>query len=547
MALLEELKNIISGEVATDQETLKYYSRDASLFEVQPQAVVFPKNSEDIKKLVKFVAENKSQQPELSLTARSAGTDMTGGPLTESIVLDFKKHFNRISVADQKAVAQPGVFYRDFEKETLKHGWLLPSFPASREICAIGGMVNNNSGGEMTLKYGKTEDFIESLKMVLNDGEEYELKKLNRQDLDAKMAQKNYEGEIYRKVFTLLDKNYDLIQKSKIDVNKNSSGYNIWKVWDKEKQEFNLARLIAGAQGTLGIMTEATFRLIQAKKHSGLLVIFLKDLKSLPDIVHTILPLQPVSFESFDDHTFKLAVKFFWGFAKSMGAKNALSLAFQFLPEFIMTLTGGIPKLILLAEFEGDNQEEISGQLANAQKRLTNFPIQTRITNTEAKAKKYWAIRHESFNLLRKRVKDKRTAPFIDDLIVKPEYLPEFLPKLYAILDRYELLYTIAGHVGDGNFHIIPLMKLADESEKQKIFQVMEEVNKLIVEYHGSFSAEHNDGLIRSPYLKMLYGEKIYAIFEEIKKIFDPQNIFNPGKKVGAKLEYAKEHIKVGA
>ena len=132
MALLEELKNIISGEVATDQETLKYYSRDASLFEVQPQAVVFPKNSEDIKKLVKFVAENKSQQPELSLTARSAGTDMTGGPLTESIVLDFKKHFNRISVADQKAVAQPGVFYRDFEKETLKHGWLLPSFPASQ-------------------------------------------------------------------------------------------------------------------------------------------------------------------------------------------------------------------------------------------------------------------------------------------------------------------------------------------------------------------------------------------------------------------------------
>ena len=208
-----------------------------------------------------------------------------------------------------------------------------------------------------------------------------------------------------------------------------------------------------------------------------------------------------------------------------------------------MTLTGGIPKLILLAEFEGDNQEEINGQLANAHKRLADFPIQTRIANTESKAKKSWAIRHESFNLLRKRVKDKRTAPFIDDLIVKPEYLPEFLPKLYAILDRYELLYTIAGHVGDGNFHIIPLMKLAEESEKHKIFQVMEEVNKLIVEYHGSFSAEHNDGLIRSPYLKMLYGEKIYAIFEEIKKIFDPQNIFNPGKKVNSNLSYTKNHI----
>src|SRR3989338_7325332 len=192
MALLEELKNIISGEVATDQETLKYYSKDASLFEIQPQAVIFPKNNEDIKKLVKFVAENKSQQPELSLTARSAGTDMTGGPLTESIVLDFTKNFNRVSVAHQTAVSQPGVFYKDFEKETLKYGWLLPSFPASREICAIGGMVNNNSRGEMTLKYGKTEDFIESLKMVLSDGEEYELKKLNRQELNAKIAKDGF-------------------------------------------------------------------------------------------------------------------------------------------------------------------------------------------------------------------------------------------------------------------------------------------------------------------------------------------------------------------
>ena len=154
-------------------------------------------------------------------------------------------------------------------------------------------------------------------------------------------------------------------------------------------------------------------------------------------------------------------------------------------------------------------------------------------------------MRRESFNLLRHKVKGKKTAPFIDDLIVRPEFLSEFLPKLYEILDRYKFLYTIAGHVGDGNFHIIPLMRLEREEERVKIIPAMDEVYKLVFQYGGSISAEHNDGLIRSPYLRQMYGDEIYRIFEEIKKIFDPQNIFNPGKKTSASLEYVLEHFAV--
>lgn len=536
--LSEEIEKVVRGEVTDNKEVLAQYSHDASLFTVLPQAVVAPKDTEDVKNLVKFVAARKSQSPALSLTARSGGTDMTGGPLSESIILDFTKHFNKIDVRNGEATAQPGVWYRDFERATLKTGWLLPSYPASREICAIGGMVSNNSGGEKTLKYGKTENYVESLKTVLSDGKEYELKKLNRQELDQKMAGSGFEGEVYRKTFKLLDDNYDLIKNSKPQVSKNSAGYNIWNVWNKEKQEFNLSQLIVGSQGTLGIVTEANFRLVKAKPYSGLLVIFMKKLDRLPDLVNAVLPLKPVSFESFDDHTFKLALKFFWGFA--------ISIAWKFLPEFWMAITGGIPKLVLLAEFEGDSQSEVDAQIKAARERLKDFKIKMIAANTEAKTKKYWAIRRESFNLLRHRVKGKRTAPFIDDLIIKPEDMPEFLPKLYEILDRYQFIYTIAGHVGDGNFHIIPLMELKTEEEKNKIFQSQDEVYKLVFKYGGSFTGEHNDGLIRSPYLKMMYGEKIYAIFEEIKKIFDPQNIFNPGKKVGADLNYTKAHIKLG-
>jgi FAD/FMN-containing dehydrogenase len=136
-----------------------------------------------------------------------------------------------------------------------------------------------------------------------------------------------------------------------------------------------------------------------------------------------------------------------------------------------------------------------------------------------------------------------RTAPFIDDIIVKPEHLPEFLPKLNSILAEYNLIYTIAGHVGNGNFHIIPLMDLKDPKSHEIIEKLSSEVYNLVLSYHGSITAEHNDGLIRSPYLKQMYGPEIYHFFEVTKYIFDPNNIFNPGKKVKSSLQYAMDHI----
>jgi FAD/FMN-containing dehydrogenase len=166
------------------------------------------------------------------------------------------------------------------------------------------------------------------------------------------------------------------------------------------------------------------------------------------------------------------------------------------------------------------------------------------IAHSSAEADKYWRIRHESFNLLRKHVKNKRTAPFIDDIIVKPEFLPEFLPQIKNLLDEYKLDYTVQGHLGNGNFHIIPLMDLNSPFSADIILELSAKVYTLVNKYKGSITAEHNDGIIRTPYLKQQFGDDIVALFKVTKEIFDPLNIFNPGKKVGGTFEDIKTAIK---
>ena len=190
------------GELDDSPETLDTYSHDASMFELRPKLVVTPKDAKDVEKLVKLVAASKKDQHGLSLTARSAGTDMSGGAINDSIIVNFLKNFTKIEkVTSTTAQAQPGVFYRDFEPETFKHGALMPSYPASRELASIGGMVNNNSGGEKSLEFGKTEDYVTELQFVFADGIERTVKPLNKAELDKKMKQKDFEGQVYKQTF----------------------------------------------------------------------------------------------------------------------------------------------------------------------------------------------------------------------------------------------------------------------------------------------------------------------------------------------------------
>lgn len=543
--LLEELRKNISGDVVDDAQTLTDFSHDASLFEVAPQVVVFPKTAEDVQNLVKFVSAHKKDVPQLSLTGRSAGTDMGGGSINDSITIAFGKYFNHpATINGTLATVEPGLFYRDFEVDTLKQNLIFPSYPASKGLCAMGGIVNNNSGGEKSLQYGKTEKYVRRIKVVLADGNVYELKPLTEEELKKKMEQQDFEGNMYREMYKLITDNWDKISKAKPHVTKNSAGYYLWNVWDPEKKVFDLTKLWVGAQGTLGLMLEADLQLVPVKKHHEMEVIYLRDTTHLGQIIDAVLPLGPESFESYDDNTLMLALKFFPEFIHQLGIFGLVQAGLAFLPAFIDMLMGKLPKLIVQIDFASDDPQELKQKIATLREKLKPLHPQTTIA-IDNQEKKYWLVRRESFNLLRNKVRNKHTAPFIDDIVVDSHDFAEVFDQVSNILRKHpEFMFAGQGHVGDGNFHIIPLVDIQDPKVRAAIPEISNEVYSLVVKHNGSITGEHNDGLIRTPYLAQMYGEEVTKLFEETKRIFDPLGIFNPRKKVHGDLQYAMDHIR---
>ncbi len=538
MSLRDDIAPVIEGDVSDAPQDLERFSRDTSIFKRRPELIVSPKNMHDLAALVRYVYAARVKGENISLTARSAGTDMTGGPLTDSIVVSFTKYMNRIlEIGTDYAIAEPGVYYRDFEKATLaKNGMLLPSYPASRDICALGGIIANNAGGELTLKYGKTDRYVHAMDVVLSDGSETTFAPLSAKELDKKKAEKTLEGEIYRKIHALIEENRAIIEKARPKVSKNSSGYALWSVEDPEKGTFDLSKLIVGSQGTLALVTSAKLGLMRRKTHRAMLVVFLKNLTMLPEIVHRVLKHDPESFESYDNHTFELAVRFMPQMLREMGFLKAVALGLSFLPEVGMVLVGGVPRLVLMAEFSEDSDITAHERARAARESLTGLPVQTKLALGEMGTEKYWKIRRESFNILRKSLPGLYAAPFIDDCVVSPETYPQFLPELETLMKSHPFTFTIAGHIGDGNFHIFPLIDMSKNEVRKEILELNKRVYELVLKYHGSISGEHNDGIIRTPYVEQMFGKEMYHLFEKTKQIFDPYNVFNPGKKVGGTI-----------
>ena len=539
-----ELRSAISGEMEDDADVRARYAHDASIFEVLPRAIAYPANAADVAVLARYADRHGA----VSLTARGAGTDMSGGPLSESVVLDFTRYFTKIGVLqNDRITVEPGVYYRDFEKATLAEGLIMPSYPASRELCTLGGMVANNAGGELTLRYGKTVDYVARLTAVLADGNEYALEPLSGERLKQKLGQKNFEGECYRKLKALIESNRAVIERGRPRVSKNSSGYYLWDVWNEKTGVFDLTKLFVGSQGTLGLITEVEFRLIRLPPRSQMVIIFLDDLSRLGEMVNVILAEKPTTFESYDDKTLRLAARFAWGLLRRLGLSESLAILVHAVPEVFSILKHGYPKLVLQVTFSGEDAAALRAAAEKLIEKLQPFaPRYTEVIRSHQEEEGYWLVRRESFNLLRTKVRGKQTAPFIDDIVVRPEILPEFLPKIQAILEEYKayMVHNIAGHIGNGNFHIIPLMDLSDEKTVAVIPEIAKRVYDLVLSYGGSISGEHNDGIIRTPFVRQQFGDEMTRLFEETKKIFDPKNIFNPGKKVGGSLTYAIGHIK---
>ncbi|MGB3945446.1 MAG: FAD-binding oxidoreductase, partial [Candidatus Saccharimonadales bacterium] len=414
MDIQKELAKVFKGELSTDNETREFYSHDASLFELKPEVVGFPKDAEDLKSVVKFINKHKKEHPHLSVTPRSRGTDMSGAAIGDSILLDVSKHMTALlKVTSEQATVQPGMMYKDFEVQTLKHGSLLPSYPASRDMASVGGMMSNNSGGEKSLEYGKTDNFVTELKMILADGNEYVVKPLTKSELVRKMSKSDFEGRLYKQTFELLEKNYDKIQAAKPNVSKDSTGYHLWDVWNRETGIFDLTKLFVGAQGTLGLISEGTVKLVPHRPHSGLLVLFMRDMNDLGLLIPAVLKHKPATFESFDDKTLWLSIKFMPSFLKMLGPKRFIKLLFNLIPDGLQLLRG-IPKLVLMVEFDGSSEEEVRKKIRKLHRELAESKqIKTRHaryeingfeeTPTEAKSEKFWIMRRYSFQLLRSK------------------------------------------------------------------------------------------------------------------------------------------------
>lgn len=557
----EDIQRFFKGDVEDGDDALSSHSRDASLFELRPELVVYPKDAADVSALVRYVAERKKTDPTVSIAPRSAGTCMAGGSLTNSISLDGMRYLNTLGsvrkvapysilphfygarmpvVVTAEIETGPGVYYRDLETITAKNGLVLPCYTASKSINAIGGMIGNNSGGELSLKYGKTQDYVKEVDAVLADGSVETFSEIPRREAEHRALADTHAGRIYKHMLKLLDANRALITAKRPTVSKNSAGYNLWDISRTDEKTgtemIDLSQLITGSQGTLGITTRATLRLVDdicTEDHSALLVVFMTDIAELGKVVNEALAFNPESVEAYDDKTMLLAVKFWRGFIKKRGFMGALKLALSFMPEFKMMLFG-FPKIVLLVECAGPHKSEVLARLALLANKLSEYKgIQTRLIEHREDGEKYWSIRRDSFALLREHYQGKRTAPFVDDIIVPPAVLPEFLPKIREILDRHQLVYSIAGHAANGNFHIIPLIDADARLAANMIMEVSAEVYKLVLAYGGSITAEHNDGIIRTPFLEDMFGKEMTTLFAEVKKIFDPENIFNPGKKVG--------------
>ncbi len=575
-----DLEKILDGDVSIDTSDLQEKSVDWSLFKIMPDMVVFPKHARDLEVLVNYINTHNNINPEkLSVTARAAGSGMSGGSLNHSIIIDVTRYMNNfadITVQDfgtqehrsgfaytisGKASAQSGMKYIPFEEQTLEHNLIMPTFPASRKLCALGGMVANNGAGEKSLKYGQNKDFVDALKVILADGKEYILAPLSYAELQALIKEDNHLSHIASEIYSLIKHNWTLIQEKRPVTSKNSAGYLIWDVisapsiqdFEAGTGTFDLTKLIVGAQGTTGIISEITYKLVENEDQDEMVVVFVDDIHQLPKIVKTLEKYDLETIELYDDNTFKIGVKFFKDFIKDKGFFKAVAYSARFLPEFWMALTGGVPKFVVLAENVDNNRAIVHQEAVDEMNALrADMPKIKAFTVSGKAAQKYWDFRHDSFKLLtehskktRKEGQGTRTAPFIDDIAVLPEHLPEYIPRLVKILDEYknEFMYTIAGHLGNGNFHIIPLVDMKKQENKDAIIEISDRVYALALEYQGSITAEHNDGIVRTPYLSQMFGNDMVHVFQQIKNIFDPNNIFNPGKKVGMKKEDITKYL----
>jgi len=518
--IAQYLQEHLIGEVMTAPDAREYFSTDGSIFSVMPQIVVYPRTENDIRKTARFAWQLAERGKTIPITARGSGTDQGGAAVGSGIMLVFPAHMNKILALDSgKGVVtvQPGLNYGRLQQTLQTHGMFLPPFPASVEYSTLGGAIANNAAGEKSVKYGVTKDFVRELRVVLANGEVITTGKISKREVNKKMGLSTLEGEIYRSLDTLLNENKELIEKTRPKLSKNASGYDIWNIRQKDGS-VDLTQLIVGSQGTLGIVSEAVVETESFNPNKTLLVALFDDIAKAGHAILELRKYEPSAVELVDDNLLKFLEVHNPNQLKDLVAKP-------------------IPKLILLVEFDDMINRQQKKRAKKARKILEKHAYSVKVTLDEHEQDDYWKIRHSAAAVLWETVGNKKAIPIIEDGIVPPERFAELLERVYGLFKTYNLDIAVWGHAGNANLHMQPFFDLSQIGDRQRVFKLMDDYYKIILELGGSITGEHNDGRLRAPYLKMQYGEEMYGLFERIKQIFDPFNTLNPGIKTGTTIQ----------
>ncbi len=519
------LQQHVIGEVLTTPDIRRYFSTDGSVLASLPSVVMYPHNENDVRKTARFTWQLAERGRVIPITARGMGTDQSGAAIGTGIIMVFPAHMNKILELDGKTglvTVEPGLNYGKLQQTLHTHGRFLPPYPSSLEYSTIGGAISNNSGGEKTIKYGKTRDFVKKLRVVLANGEVIETRRLSKRELDKKLGLTTLEGEIYRSLDTLIEENSQLIKNFRLGVSKNSAGFDIFDVKHKDGS-FDLSPLIIGSQGTLGIVTEAVLSTSPHNPDTTVIAALFDDIQVAEQVILELRKLSesPSAIEMVDEALLNF-----------VDQQNPHQLKGVFTKPF--------PRIVLLIEFDNLNARLQSKMVKKATKILKNNQVVYKIESEDLAKEKLWKIRNSSAILYSHSDGGAKPLPIIEDGIVPVEKFSEFLAGIYLLFEKYKLVPSVWGHAGDANLHVQPILDLSLVGDRQKIFKLMEEYSELVIGLGGSTSGEHGDGRLRAPYLKKLYGDEIYAIFEKIKLIFDPYNTLNPGVKVNVSIDEIK-------
>ncbi len=508
----KELRRKIKGDLLFDHLSRLIYSTDASLYQIEPLGVVLPRTVEEAVQAVRTAAKYH-----VAVLPRGGGTSLAGQTVSSGLVVDCSKYLTRVLEVNSEqhwVRVEPGVVLdglNDFLRPYNDH--FAPDVATSSRA-NIGGMIGNNSSGMRSIRYGKTINHTLELSVVLSTGEQLLLRSLNRQELEEKCSRANREGEIYRGIRQVIERNREEILRRYPKVMRRVSGYNLDALFDENN--FNLARLIVGSEGTLALVTEAKLNLEPVPKTRVVSVLHFDDLIQAVKAVPSILDHHPSTVEILDQHSLELA----------RSNPTTAPLCAQFLQ--------GTPRAILIVEFSGESEQETHSALQRMNVDLAHHPSVFAVQNAiETSAQQViWTVRKHALGILLAQKGDAKPLPFIEDACVPVEHLSQYILRVLEICRRYGAPVALYAHASAGVIHVRPILNLKQQGDVDHLRAISAETFELICEYGGSWSGEHGDGLVRSYKNREFFGDQLYEAFREVKRIFDPPGLMNPGKIV---------------